>query len=182
MTERACRHCGRSFVPVHDGIRCCSRPCAGALRRNRPEDLWRYVAKSAPDQCWPWTRWLDRDGYGAFTTDGRTHKAHRLAFQLATGTDPGSLVVCHSCDNPSCCNPAHLFLGTQADNLRDMRTKGRSARGSRHPFALLTEAQVVEIRQRRASGALLRVLKADYGINEGTLSEICNRKLWRHVA
>lgn len=135
-----------------------------------------------PGQCWPWTRWTDRDGYGSFTVDGRKHKAHRLAFELATGIHPDALKVCHTCDNPPCCNPAHLFLGTQAENLFDMRTKGRSARGSRHPFARLSETQAVEIRVRRAAGERGRVLAAEYGISEASVSDIVHGRTWRHAA
>lgn len=179
---RFCLICGESFVPVRPEVRCCSYACAGASRTNRPEDLWEYVQTGAPDVCWPWTRWLDRDGYGSFTTGGRTYKAHRLAFKLSTGRDPGLLVVCHSCDTPACCNPAHLFLGTQADNLRDMCEKGRSRTGSRHHAAQITEAQAIDIRRRRTAGEKGRDIAAAFGLSEASVSDIYHGRTWRHVA
>jgi hypothetical protein len=85
--------------------------------------FWSRVDKSA--NCWLWTGALDEYGYGRFYVgDGRAVKAHRMAFLLMI-FDPGELDVLHSCDNPRCVRPSHLFLGTQADNLADMRTKGR---------------------------------------------------------
>src|SRR4051812_9455441 len=87
------------------------------------ERFWSRVNKTA--NCWLWTGALDGYGYGYFYVgDGRVAKAHRMAF-LLTAFDPGELDVLHSCDNPRCVRPSHLFLGTQADNLADMRTKGR---------------------------------------------------------
>ena len=93
--------------------------------------FWSKVDQRGPDECWPWTA-STNGGYGAFGAKlfgekkMRVHRAHRVAFFLATGVAPDDLVVCHSCDNPPCCNPAHLWLGTQADNNRDMSIKGRN--------------------------------------------------------
>lgn len=149
---------------------------------NQPADLWMHIRIGAPDACWPWRMGLDRDGYGHFTAEGRKYKAHRLAFQLSTGVDPGELKVCHRCDNPACCNPTHLFLGTQTDNLRDMVTKGRSRQGSRHHAATVTEADIITIRARRAAGEAGRSLAEAFGLSEASVSDIVHHRTWRHVA
>lgn len=83
------------------------------------------VDKRGPNECWPWLASKRAHGYGAFLLNGRVMNSSRAAYLLLVGDLPEWQVVCHSCDNPSCVNPAHLWAGSQADNLSDMRTKGR---------------------------------------------------------
>lgn len=78
--------------------------------------------------CWIWTATRNAKGYGHFFIDGDMYRANRVAFEMATGRYPGALVVCHRCDNPSCVNPEHLWLGTHQDNIRDCHAKGRHPR------------------------------------------------------
>jgi hypothetical protein len=92
------------------------------------ERFWSRVDRRNEDECWPWTSTLDSDGYGKLRLTGKQRAAHRVAWALANGRNP-DLCVCHSCDNPTCVNPAHLWQGTQADNIRDMHAKGRHRRG-----------------------------------------------------
>lgn len=88
-----------------------------------PERFWARVDKSG--DCWIWTASRYRRGYGQAYFEGRYYTAHRLAYTLTFGPVPMGICVCHHCDNPPCCNPAHLFLGTDADNMRDRDAKGR---------------------------------------------------------
>ncbi len=90
--------------------------------------FWPKVDRSGP-ACWPWIGARNPGGYGNFGIGYRTHRASRVAYELTFGPIPAGMFVCHSCDNPPCCNPEHLFLGTNADNLRDMATKGRATGG-----------------------------------------------------
>lgn len=98
--------------------------------RTIPDRFWDKVATGDPEACWPWTGGDRHEfGYGRFHLSNSPQRriwAHRFAFMLATGEDARGMVVMHSCDNPPCCNPAHLSLGTQRDNVADMIAKGRS--------------------------------------------------------
>ena len=91
------------------------------------EDFWSYVDRSAgPDGCWPWTRGRFQKGYGALTLDGRNLKSHRVALELTLGRPLADRAfACHTCDNPPCCNPAHLYEGDAASNIADMYAHGR---------------------------------------------------------
>lgn len=100
--------------------------------------FWTYVDRSGGiDACWPWLKGRNAHGYGKFGIGGRTETAHRLAWEFSFGPIPkgsghNGTCVCHRCDNPSCANPRHLFLGTDLDNVRDRDAKRRTARGDRN--------------------------------------------------
>lgn len=89
------------------------------------ERFWSRVDRRGPDECWPWTGSRNPAGYGAFSRGGKRSNTHRVAWEMTHGPIPGRLHVLHACDNPPCCNPAHLSLGTHEDNMADMVAKGR---------------------------------------------------------
>lgn len=149
------------------------------------ERFWPKVDVRGPDECWPWTaKSRQQGGYGAIRVDGRIERAHRVAYRLTYGELPDGVVVRHRCDNPPCCNPADLVTGTQLDNIRDMHDRGRASGGRLHrpgeagPNAKLTAAQVAALRQRRADGATVRVVAAEFGISISQVSRICTGKRW----
>jgi hypothetical protein len=134
--EYNCGNCGRLFMrPYRMNTTRAARPqyckpeCVAAFNATRSEGRdERFLAriqKGAADDCWPWMGRLDPNGYGRIDRDRKPRLAHRIAFFLANQNADQSFVVCHSCDNPRCCNPAHLWLGTQIDNVNDMIAKGR---------------------------------------------------------
>jgi hypothetical protein len=145
----------------------------------RVTKFWQSVSIRADDECWPWTGYLNEDGYGEFFFANKMRGAHELAVTFTTGEvkDPG-LDTCHSCDNPPCCNPRHLRFGTRLEYVADMIKRGRVRAGSARPFAKLTEAAVVEIRVRRANGAMQKSLAVDYGVSEAYISTIVNGLTW----
>lgn len=101
--------------------------------------FWRSVAVGEPYSCWEWQCARQLNGYGHLSFHGETTSAHRVAYELAHGPIPDGLIICHRCDNPPCCNPAHLFIGTHKDNTQDAVTKGRmgvaiARRGPDHPL------------------------------------------------
>lgn len=150
---------------------------------NTVDSVWLRVEKRGPDDCWPWRGVTSNAGYGLICIQRRTQGAHRAAYESAMGEAPGDLFVCHSCDNKVCCNPAHLFLGTNADNQRDASAKGLLAHGSRHHGAKLTEDDVREIRRRREKGESQYSLARAFGIGRPQIAAITNRphENWAHV-
>lgn len=151
--------------------------------RSNPADFWVQVAVGAPGQCWPWLRSRNSQGYGGCSYQGATWKSHRLAWTLTNGLIPDGLCVCHSCDTPPCCNPAHLFLGTNAENISDREGKGRGVRlvGRAHGMSKLTEVDVLELRRLHATGVSQRELASRYGVTPTNVGYIIRRETWAHV-
>jgi len=145
------------------------------------ERFWVKVDRRGPDECWEWRAYRNRDGYGSFSgKNRRLVGAHRVSYQLCCGADPGDLHVCHTCDNPGCVNPAHLFLGTHSDNMRDKESKrrGRHAKGESHWRAKLTEEDVLVI---RASTDSTYALAKRYGVDPAVIGSAISGKTWCHL-
>lgn len=155
----------------------CSEKCKVEGRHKASNDFWSMVDRSGgPDACWPWLGKTDRNGYGFFSENGEHVLAHRRAYELMHGRIPDGegyhgTVIRHSCDFPPCCNTSHHVPGTQADNGRDMAVRGRAV-------TKLTPGQVLAI---RADTRKYDDICAEYGISLGTVSEIKNRKIWKHI-
>lgn len=209
---------GESSVAIASRVGCSGHTVRAALRRAgvtvRPsgpisrkppkqprvklspeEHFWAHVER-VEGGCWPWHGATAR-GYGTFTSRklGGTFRANRLAYTFARGPIPDGLHVLHECDNPPCCNPAHLFAGTNTDNVKDCVLKGRNTkmfgasngthtkpetlqRGSAHHQSKLTEDDVRAIRNDSRSG---KYIGADYGVSSVVVNEIKARKSWTHV-
>lgn len=152
--------------------------------------------KRGDDECWPWigTIGKNRGGYGLFKmTDGKQRKAHRMMYELEIGPIPAGRLVCHKCDNPPCVNPAHLFVGTPADNVADMMAKGRNlsgmtvhpdraAKGEKNGVSLFTSDEIREIRRAFAAREKKqRELAMIYDTTQSYISAIVRRRPWRHI-
>lgn len=149
--------------------------------------FWKKVDLRGPAECWPWTACVRRkdEGYGAFAINRKHHPASRVAWVLTNGEIPPGLNICHECDNPRCCNPAHLFLGTNQQNNDDKVAKKRHAFGSRVGTAKLTEDQARAIKDARPSHGRaprgLRTALADqFGVSYATIGDVWGRR-WMHV-
>lgn len=133
--------------------------------------------------CWEWQK-CKTLGYGrlAVAGTGKKSRAHRQSHALHTGPIPDGMLVCHACDNPSCVNPDHLFLGTQSDNMADMTAKGRQSRGEASGSAKLTKSDVLEIRDLALHKVFTQAaIGALYDIDQTAVSKIHSRKSWRHI-
>lgn len=144
------------------------------LSPKRIERFWSLVSVEGPDDCWLWQGAVGNHGYGLMGGYGML--AHRISWQIAHGPIPEGMRVCHTCDNRPCCNPAHFFLGTDADNAMD------KARKLRIPIAKLTPEIVREMRRRYAEGGIsTRKLAAEYGVDRRAVVFALKGQTWTHV-
>lgn len=188
LDDRKCAYCAGPLVrhPSNDPkswiarkfccIQCVGKWNAQQRRPNGPD----HVDKSAgPDKCWPWMGARSDKGYGIRYEGKQRIFAHRHAL-ASQGIDICGKVVMHSCDNPPCCNPAHLSVGTIADNNADMVAKGRQRgpQGERHPHAKLTASQIDEI---RASPELSPTLARRFGVANSTIYMVRKGRTWASV-
>lgn len=134
----------------------------------------KYVYKT--DYCWFWVGFTDYAGRGQIRVDKTRVFAHRFSYQNFVGKIPNNMCVCHKCDNPSCVNPEHLFLGSIKDNNRDMIAKGRHC-----PAYKLGPIEVRKIRAAYARGVTQKVLGKRYGVDRAYLSLVVNHKIWKAV-
>ena len=149
-------------------------------------DFWPHIKKT--DGCWLWTGPRQKEGYGRCWFGKKLWLSHRLSWTIHYGKIPDGLLICHKCDMPSCVNPSHLFLGTPADNMADMTSKGRhngndgSNCGEKHGMHKLTESKVALARLLYKSGISQYKLAKRYGVKQTTIFEAIHRKTWKHVA
>jgi hypothetical protein len=170
------------------------------MTQSRIDLFWSGVAVRGEAQCWLWIRGIDTNGYGIFQVHEagidarprRSRRCHRIAYALYHKREPTGF-VCHSCDNPTCCNPNHLFEGTPTDNVWDRERKGRG----NNPHQRLTKEQVVEIRKLyppptdklRPRGKSKHTdgtpryadVAQQYGVDTTSIERIANNKSWRHI-
>jgi len=150
-------------------------------RPNIQYDLWNSLKFNLISGCWEYSGNRDRDGYGRFSWATGYLRAHRAAWIFTFGDIPDGMEVCHTCDNPPCCNPAHLWLGTTAENQTDCKDKGRTRSGSRNGRALLLEEDIPVIRRRIASGQSLSSIGRDYCVGPSVIWRIKSGSTWGHV-
>ena len=128
--------------------------------------------------CWEWTGTKIHTGYGQLTDNYKKKSAHRASYELHIGPIPDGLYVCHTCDNPGCVCPDHLFVGTNTDNLRDMAKKGRSTRGEKSATAKLCELDVWLIRNIEGHTCAMAEF---FGVHRNTILSVRTRQSWKHI-
>lgn len=195
--------CGQSFAPS------ATYP-SGAVRRTPQKFIhghnathpdmkarfWSKVDIRSEGECWEWKASLRSTGYGQFEFGGTMLKSHRVAYVLTHGAIPDGLHVCHTCDNRKCCNPSHLWLGTNADNTADKVSKGRAigpkgkqhgwhthpermARGERASKAKLTREKVEQIKKLREDGMGQRAVARMFGVTHSAIAAIEKGRTWQ---
>lgn len=188
--KTVCEICALEFNARVDQIkrgngRFCSRSCKGLgqPRESLHDRFWAKVDTSkGENSCWEWQAFKNQDGYGIIGIGGKKCRStHRVSYELNVGVIPSDLQVLHRCDNRACCNPKHLFLGTQEENIRDMIEKGRNVyhKGEKAPGAKLLQKEVNEI---RASYSGVRgqkqALAKKYGVRIQTIINVINNVTW----
>lgn len=194
---KCCDHCGADFekrpkdtYAQWEKRKYCSNKCSAVVngrkaRISPAEAFKKYAVKS--DGCWSWVGTVDQHGYGQIS-NGRNKsrlKAHRVSYELHKGPIPKGLHVCHSCDNPNCVNPDHLWVGSAKDNARDRAAKGRSGprhvAGEKNPAAIIRADMVPLIRLSSMHGIPQPAIAAACGVSRAAISKIVNQKNWKDV-
>jgi hypothetical protein len=165
------------------GSRYCSNTC-----RYHPKEVakrfWDNVDCGPSHACWPWKKYRNPKGYGVASRKGKPQNASRVAYRLTYGEIPDNSLVLHSCDNPVCCNPDHLRLGTHQENMEDRNQKGRQSRlpGEQNPMHKLTTQDVLTIRTVHDTQTLSKSsLARQYNVSLRCIREILKGRTWKHL-
>lgn len=186
MKSKVCAGCGGTFFQNKEKGYCnfhkakfCGWDCYQASKKFTPERavaaFWAKVDKRGPEDCWDWTGAKRWDGYGRLHYLRKQTTANRVSYELANGPIAPGLTIMHTCDRPSCCNPAHLRAGTHSENMRDMSNKNRAG-GQK-----MTPDDIREIRRKSAEGKTDRELAAEYNSVPRWIWAIRSRRVWTHV-
>jgi len=155
--------------------------------QNTIQDVWKKIDIKYGDdwwRCWEWMGIKNKQGYGLFTIKHKQYLAHRITYKSIYGEIPDGLFVLHKCDNPSCCNPNHLWIGTHQDNMNDMvfKKRQRSLFGEKHRNAKLTNKDVLKIRELYSTGEYYQAeLGRMFGVYKGEICDIVHNKIWKHL-
>jgi hypothetical protein len=145
-------------------------------------DFWSFVNVKTENECWNWLGNVNQWGYGRLRHDGWGQMAHRVAYEKKTGKSIKGLIAMHICDNPACCNPKHISLGTHADNQHDKINKNRQAKGEIVGTSILTNEQVLEARGKyKPKVVTYKMLAKEYGVCKDTMQKAIRGIYWKHI-
>lgn len=198
MLQKNCESCGNTFhysSSRRPNARFCSKKCLSKLTKHEQDAKRKYLWESETrDQyieamkikfekfvirssgCWDWAAYKNKQGYGIMLHRNKTLKAHRASYMIYKGDIPDGIFVLHACDNPSCANPEHLFLGNNLINMRDMAAKKRNK-----PRSKLLEHQIKTIKQLLKLGVSCAKIGRDYNVSDVCIWSIKNNKSWKDI-
>lgn len=185
-----CEKCGSDFYKYRKCLRFCSRKCSGFTKRRSYDDSYNNEIKERLIKnseickntgCWNWKRYKSPIGRGNLWFKGRTVLVSRVSYSVFNSDIPICLLICHTCDNPSCINPDHLFLGTNADNCRDREMKNRGAKGEKIKKSKLKFLEIEEINKLRKIGLSQQFIADIFLVSQTCISRVLNGRTWRHV-
>lgn len=184
-TFHNCINCEKPFYPrvsasaVGQSIFCNIACCRIYKSRPIEDRFWNFVHKT--DTCWLWIGTKQNHcGYGRIGNKPRTY-AHRLSWEIHNGKIPEGFCVLHTCDVRSCVNPAHLYLGKDAENARDRVNRNRQVRGSKHGLSKLVEADIPIIRKLTEDGLKRKDIGIIFSVDQHTISDVIYKKRWKHI-
>lgn len=172
----------KGSIPWNKGTKGVMKPNSGTFQKGHgyvplEQRFWAYVKKT--DKCWNWTGGTNKAGYGRISVKPKVFLAHRVSYEIHKGKIRKGLFVLHSCDNPKCVNPKHLWLGTYQDNCDDMYKKGRAVLGEDRSQAKLTNEQANQIRMLyKTWGYSHRKLAKEYKVSSAAIFNIIHRKTY----
>ncbi len=150
---------------------------------NQLSRFWKKISKDGENGCWKWLNAKDKDGYGKITIQATDMRAHRLSWIIHRGHIPKNALVLHTCDNPECTNPEHLYDGNNTNNMRDREARNRiqHRKGEDCNFSTLTSELIIKIRAMRSAGSKQLEIANLFGISRPHVSAICSRRVWKHI-
>jgi len=165
--------------PVSERSKARCRDCDYKFSQDSIKRFWKNVEKK--ETCWIWKK-ATYKGYGVFNKGNRkTILTHRFSWELHNGPIPNGKSVCHSCDNPPCVNPSHLWLGTNDENRQDSVSKKRHVFGERVHFAKLKDEYIPGIRKLHKEGISNTIIGIKYNVHRRTIYDVCRNITWRHI-
>ncbi len=182
----SCQTCGSEMeIPKtrfdHGRARNCSLECSLKHNPDRIQAFWKKVNILSSTECWNFNGRHYPNGYGNVNIDGKNFTSHRFTWMISRGAIESGKEVCHRCDNRSCCNPDHLFIGTHKENMRDMIGKGRGRQGFNQREKRLKRSEVIQIRIMASSGHSLAEIAKHFKITISNASYIVTRKTWQNI-
>lgn len=186
---KTCKYCGKMLKDLKNES-FCSRKCSSLFRRDNHYSEYEEKIKERilrnieifPSGCWIWKSFKSKSGYAEITWKGEKKRTNRISFEVFKDKIPTGMYVCHTCDNPLCVNPDHLYIGTHQDNIDDKLKKGRQSKGKEIGRSKLDEEKVNEIRRIAEKEEFSHERIGEiFGVSQSCISRIVKRLTWKHI-
>ena len=189
IPRKPCLNCGNPVKKTTNTT--CSKRCSnlikwqkkrGDIKEHLKKKIINYSEKCDVSGCWNWKMAKNSRGYAEISHNAKKERANRISYQAFKGEVPSHLFICHTCDNPACVNPDHLYIGTHQNNVDDKLKRNKQPRGEEIKLAKLTEKDILKIRELWEKRYMSQQKIADqFGVIQTTISRIVLRQTWKHI-